>query len=124
MRKIIFSVSLVISIALVFAVPCHAKEMKDNAGTKLARGIINIMMAPVEFVKGMTTEPYDKGAAYDLPVGIGKGFSNMSKRFGAGVYDVVTFPIPVPKGYAPVLKEDKNEEIKEEAKKEVPEEKK
>ena len=122
---------LLILFVLVSAVPCQAKAKKDNAATKLAWGVVNILMAPVELVKGITTEPYDKGPAYDLPVGIGKGFYNMGKRLGAGTYEAATFPVPAPKGYAPVLKEDRKEEgrekkedvVKEKVKEEVKEEK-
>ena len=125
MRNLSIAFVSALLVVSVLVVPCHAKAKKDNAATKLAWGVVNLLMAPVELVKGITTEPYDKGPAYDLPVGIGKGFYNMGKRLGAGTYDAATFPVPVPKGYAPILKEDRKEKkedvVKEKVKEEVKE---
>lgn len=107
MRRICVPIVLAVFIITMAACPCRAKEMKDNAATKLAWGIVNILMAPVELVKAVTTAPDERGMAYDLPVGFGKGCYNMGKRLGAGVYETATFPVPAPKGYQPLLKEDR-----------------
>jgi hypothetical protein len=92
---------------IVFAADnCNAcKPKKDGFGTKLAWGVVNLMMAPVELIKGMTCAPEERGMAYDLPVGLGHGFSNMAKRLGAGMYEVAPFTGACPKGYDPVGRE-------------------
>jgi putative exosortase-associated protein (TIGR04073 family) len=108
MRKIPFLLAAFILIASALSFPCRAEDCKckkSNLFTKLGWGIVNVLYAPAELVKGFTCEPYNKGMAYDLPVGIGKGFCNMTKRFGAGAYEVSTSPVPAPKS-GPVLKED------------------
>jgi hypothetical protein len=84
---------------------CKAcKPKKDGFGTKLAWGVVNLIMAPVELIKGVACAPDERGAAYDLPVGLGHGFKNMTKRLGAGVYEVTPFT-PCTKGYDPVGRE-------------------
>lgn len=84
---------------------CNAcKPKKEGFGTKLAWGVVNIMMAPVELIKGVTCAPDERGVAYDLPVGLGHGLKNMTKRLGTGVYEVAPFT-PCPKAYDPVGKE-------------------
>lgn len=44
-----------------------------------------------------------RGMVYDFSE-IKEAIKNWIEREGVGVYDVVTFPVPVPKGYKPVMK--------------------
>ena len=37
--------------------------------------------------------------------GVLKGIGMSCLRLGVGVYETVTFPIPAPKGYVPILKD-------------------
>jgi putative exosortase-associated protein (TIGR04073 family) len=36
-------------------------------------------------------------------VGLGKGLGHTLLRMGTGVYEVVTFPFPLPEGYRPIV---------------------
>lgn len=111
MRKLVyFSVCVFLAVLFlagsVFAADnCNAcKPKKEGFGTKLAWGVVNLMMAPVELIKGMTCAPDERGMAYDLPVGLGHGFKNMTKRLGAGMYEIAPFTA-CPKEYDPIGRE-------------------
>jgi hypothetical protein len=105
----LFLVAVLLAVSVFAADNCNncnsCKPKKEGFGTKLAWGVVNLMMAPVELIKGMTCAPEDRGMAYDLPVGLGHGFSNMTKRLGAGMYEVAPFTGSCPKGYDPVGRE-------------------
>jgi putative exosortase-associated protein (TIGR04073 family) len=38
-----------------------------------------------------------------MTIGLAKGVGMTIVRTGAGVYETVTFPFPIPEGYGPVL---------------------
>ena len=75
----------------------------DNALTKLARGVTNILASPVEFLFAIFNASDEKGLAYGIAVSPFVGLWKMTKRGAVGVYEVATFPIPIPRYYKPVL---------------------
>lgn len=74
-----------------------------NPLEKLARGITNVATSPGEFIYQMDPAI---DAAPDVVtgyiMGIFKGAFYTVKRAGVGLYDILTFPINRPSGYAPV----------------------
>jgi hypothetical protein len=86
---------------------CKCKRKSNNLFTKLAWGVVDVIYAPAELLKVATCEPYDRGLAHDIPNNIGKGFCHMGRRVCASAYNTATSPIPVPSGYKPILKEEK-----------------
>jgi putative exosortase-associated protein (TIGR04073 family) len=75
----------------------------DNAFTKFGRGMSNILISPAEIY----AQPVLLSQTNEIPVaffgGLIKGISMFVVREVVGVYDVITFPIPFPKGYKPVF---------------------
>src|ERR1051326_3068997 len=75
-----------------------------NALRKLGRGIANVLFGFVEVPNQITHVTSDKGGAAGVTYGVGKGLVRWVAREFTGAYDVVTFPVPFPKGYRPVMK--------------------
>ena len=75
----------------------------QNALRKLGRGIANLLFGIVEVPNQITKATSEHGGG-GLPYGIGKGIVRWFGREVTGAYDVVTFPVPFPKGYKPIMK--------------------
>jgi len=78
---------------------CFAQDM----GKKLARGLANILTGWVELPKNIYDTSVEDNIFSGLTVGLVKGVGMAIVRTGAGVYETVTFPFPIPEDYAPVL---------------------
>lgn len=70
---------------------------------KLARGITNVATSWVEIPKEIGRSVEKSGDFAGLFVGPFKGIAKAIGRTVVGVYDVVTFPIPLPRQYKPVI---------------------
>jgi putative exosortase-associated protein (TIGR04073 family) len=75
-----------------------------NPLRKLGRGFANIFFGVVEVPNQYTKAVSDHGGAAGVTYGLPKGFVRWICREFVGVYEVVTFAVPVPKGYKPVMK--------------------
>jgi putative exosortase-associated protein (TIGR04073 family) len=86
----------------------------DDPLKKLGRGICNILTCPLEIVKQSSDAANADGPWAGLTYGMLKGVGMTAVRAVVGVYEVGTFPFPVPKDYSPILNdpeffwEDKN----------------
>ena len=76
----------------------------QNAGRKLGRGIANVLFGVVEVPNQITQTTYDRGGAAGTTFGLGKGVLRWIGRELTGVYEIVTFPIPFPRGYKPIMR--------------------
>jgi putative exosortase-associated protein (TIGR04073 family) len=76
----------------------------QNALRKLGRGIANVLFGIVEVPNQITKVAAENGGGAGVTYGVGKGFLRWFGREITGVYDIVTFPVPVPKGYKPIMK--------------------
>ncbi len=79
----------------------------ESAGPlrKLQRGFVNIALSPMEISTELAKEK-SENADQMLPSwmsGSIRGVAFMGGRALAGLYDMVTFPVPFPKEYAPVV---------------------
>ena len=99
---------LVCSLAIIAVAVCilHGTAEAQGVLDKFSRGIINIVVSPLELFQeiGDAYKEYDD-MAVALPMGLVKGSWNTARRFGVGLYEVVTFPIPFPRDYRPVIEE-------------------
>ncbi len=91
-------------IAFVLVSLASAAFADDNAFTKFGRGMANIATSPGElytqpFLLSKTSEP-----AIAVFGGFCKGLAIFIAREVVGVYEVITFPFPLPKGYGPIIK--------------------
>lgn len=88
-----------------FSQNLQAAEL-ENTGTamrKLQRGFLNMALSPWELAHELT---YGKKTDSVVPTwvgGLGRGSVYTVGRALTGVYELVTFPIPVPRQYEPVI---------------------
>jgi len=75
----------------------------DNMLTKLGRGVANVFTSPLEIPKDIGQTSRDDGPMAGFTVGVLKGVFNTVKRAVVGAFEIVSFPIPVPADYAPIL---------------------
>jgi putative exosortase-associated protein (TIGR04073 family) len=82
-----------------------------NPVRKLGRGFANLLFGVVEVPNQYTKAVAEHGGAAGVTYGVPKGFVRWIQREFVGVYEVLTFPVPFPRGYKPVMKpEFPNEE--------------
>jgi len=84
------------------AIPAYSFDIYDPM-KKLARGGCNMLTFPLELYY-----QFKEVNTYDGPVaaatwGLAKGFFMSGVRLVVGAYEIVTFPIPIPKDYEPIL---------------------
>jgi len=105
-------ISFATILTLIFLLSLHSLcWAADNPGDKLSRGVVNIISAPLEIAKQIDKEwknQTDKTKKVSLGLfgGFFKGITYTVGRMGSGVWDVVTCPFQLPKGYEPLMKPD------------------
>ncbi|MDD4202654.1 MAG: exosortase system-associated protein, TIGR04073 family [Candidatus Omnitrophica bacterium] len=92
---------VIVALMVVFclASTCYAQD----PGKKLLRGLANVVTGWVELPKNIYDQSVEENVLSGLTVGLAKGVGMTIVRTGAGVYETVTFPFPIPEDYAPVL---------------------
>ena len=103
MKRISFILTVFVLIFSLTSV-VHA----DGPMDKLKRGALNVVVSPLEIPNAMwddwqtgTVTGYLGGATW----GVVYGAIKFTTRALAGLYEVVTFPVPVPKDYWPVIED-------------------
>ena len=76
----------------------------DNAFTKFGRGMANIVISPMELYAQPVLLAKDNDITVAIFGGLLKGIAMFVAREVVGVYEVITFPVPLPKGYRPIIK--------------------
>lgn len=71
--------------------------------TKFGRGVINVILSPLEVYYQVRKMEKANNEWISWIGGIPKGLLFFPLRLVVGAYDIVTFPIPFPKHYAPVV---------------------
>lgn len=81
----------------------HERSYPEQIGTKFLRGVTNLVTGVAELPKQVylvgRAEGWVKGA-FRGPI---EGLGMVIARTIAGAYEVLTFPLPVPPGYQPLL---------------------
>jgi len=96
------AVTLIIVACVWYCAPCRAQDM----GEKFKRGVVNTACGILE-VPGCVTDMTEKnGPLMGYTVGFFKGVGMIPVRTLLGVYDLLTFYVPAPKDYQPVIKPD------------------
>ncbi len=103
MKKVILFLSIAV---VVMSVSAFAAELPDasKAASKFSRGASNVATCWGEYItqlpKSIESSPdYLTGFVYN----IFRGTAFTVRRAAVGLYDMVTFPFPVPAKYAPVI---------------------
>ncbi len=78
----------------------------DNPGSKLGRGLTNVVTSPLEYILQTVKLAKDHDGATAVFGGWANGTWFMIQRVCVGVYEIVTFPVPLPAKYGPVLDPD------------------
>lgn len=76
----------------------------DDAVVKFARGVTNVVTSPAEyFIQYMKLCEKQKDPLSPIFGAMISGTAGTLERIVVGVYDIATFPIPVPANYDPVI---------------------
>lgn len=96
--KIMFVCCVIIAM-IGMATQCYAQD----PAKKLGRGLANVLTGWVELPKNIYDTSVEENVLSGLTMGLAKGIGMTIVRTGAGVYETVTFPFPIPEDYQPVL---------------------
>lgn len=75
-----------------------------NPLRKLGRGLANVLFGLVEIPNQWTKAQSTHGGAAGITYGLPKGVVRFVGRELTGVYEIITFPVPLPKGWKPVMR--------------------
>ena len=106
MKAKLFALFMVLALVLPFRAMADTEDVPrgQNALRKLCRGFANVLFGIVEMPNQITKATAEHGGGAGVTYGVGKGFARWMGREVTGVYDVVTFPVPFPHGYKPIMK--------------------
>ena len=75
----------------------------QDAFTKLGRGLANALTGWLEIPKNIYSTSLESNALAGATLGLAKGAGMTLVRTGAGIYEIATFPFPLPEDYKPIL---------------------
>lgn len=107
-RTIVVPILTVLCLSLADPAGALAEEQSPPAvpariGTKFVRGLANLVTGVGEFPKQIYLIGKNEGWVQGTFRGPVEGLGMFIARSVAGVYELATFPIPVPPGYQPML---------------------
>jgi len=97
------SKSMIICVIVLMIVNIASAGYAQDMGKKIYRGVVNTLTGWVELPKNMYMTSVDDNPLSSIGIGVVNGIKWMIVRTAVGVYETLTFPIPVPKGYAPIM---------------------
>ncbi|MFH1208022.1 MAG: exosortase system-associated protein, TIGR04073 family [Candidatus Omnitrophota bacterium] len=104
------AIGIAIFVLLAFSLPAMAAVAFEaeiqGEGTpqrKLQRGFLNVVLSPFEISNELSKEVRNDTLPPSWVAGLGRGSMFAVGRALVGVYEMVTFPIPYPAKYKPVL---------------------
>ena len=97
MKKIF---SIVLLLAIIFM--C-GNSHADTALKKLGRGAANVITCPIEIVYRIGEVNKEDGPIAAFTWGVLNGVWRTGVRAVVGVYEIITFPFPLPKNYKPIV---------------------
>lgn len=102
----VFAVVLAVGISVLVAPAGAAAEsggVGERAGKKLVRGVVNLGTGWLEILK----QPYVIGQRHGWLAGMLRGpiegLGMVVARTVGGAYEILTFPVPIPPGYRPMV---------------------
>ena len=97
-RSVCIGIIFLLAISLVAPAYCE-----DNALKKLGRGVCNCVTFPFEIFNQVGKTNNTDGPFAAMTFGLIKGVAMTGLRAVVGVYEVASFPLPLPDGYKPIL---------------------
>ena len=71
--------------------------------TKLGRCVANTLTGWIELPKNIYNTSVEDNAFAGMTLGLAKGAGMTLVRTGAGIYEIATFPFPLPQDFRPIL---------------------
>lgn len=87
----------------VAAEEVHPMNYWDGIARKLGRGVANVVTAPLELIRKPYLVGEEEGGFAGITVGLAQGVKAMAMRELAGLYEVATFCLPIPKEFQPLV---------------------
>jgi putative exosortase-associated protein (TIGR04073 family) len=107
MRKTVLLIAVVAFLACIVSPVSFAEDQGANdpgdALRKLGRGLANCATFPIEVPNQISKTNNIDGPIAAVTYGLVKGIVMGTFRAVVGVYEVATFPIPLPEYYKPIL---------------------
>ncbi|MBU1809268.1 MAG: exosortase system-associated protein, TIGR04073 family [Candidatus Omnitrophica bacterium] len=100
-RRTILIALVVFLLTVAFTSPAYCNDPVK----KLSRGICNLFTFPLELYTQFADVNDHFGLFAAATWGVLKGVGMSAVRLSVGVYEVATFPIPIPGDYMPILTE-------------------
>ena len=97
--KKVFLIGFIFLLLLAMSSPAYCQDPIK----KLGRGLCNVVTFPFELPEQIQRVNNQDGPMAAWTYGLIKGIGMMGVRAIVGVYEVATFPIPLPKEYKPIL---------------------
>ena len=94
---------IIICVAILMVLNIVTLSYAQAPGKKLYRGVANIITGWIELPKNIYDTSVEDNVLSGVTIGLAKGVGMTIVRTGAGIYETVTFPFPIPEGYAPVI---------------------
>jgi len=94
---------IIVGVVLLTIICMASTSYAQDPGKKLMRGLANVLTGWVELPKNIYETSVEDNMFAGITIGLAKGVGMTIVRTGAGVYETVTFPFPIPEDYAPVL---------------------
>ena len=95
--------SVLIGLIFLFIIGSTGIAHCDDALKKLGRGACNVVTCPLEITNQIQKTNNSDGPMAAFTWGVLKGVGMIALRGVVGVYEVATFPIPIPACYKPIL---------------------
>ncbi len=80
-----------------------ADMCNNDAWKKLGRGVCNLATFPLELFNQISKTNITDGPMAAFTWGLLKGVGMTAFRGLVGAYETITFPMPIPEGYKPIL---------------------
>lgn len=98
-------VLLAAAMSIAIAASAAGEELaKSTPGQKALRGATNLSLGLLlEWPKTIYYETKEQGPLLGIPAGFLAGFGLGLMRTAVGAYELLTFPIPLPDDYKPIL---------------------
>ncbi len=98
-RKVVLLIAVIVFL-VSFSSPASAG---GDPLRKLGRGLSNCVSFPMEIPSQISKVNNSDGPVAAFTYGIIKGVTMCAFRAVVGAYEIVTFPIPFPRAYKPIL---------------------
>ena len=99
MRKVLLVLVAVVFISNLIIAPCFAQDPMR----KLGRGVANTLTGIVEIPRQIYLISKEENALVGMTWGLVKGAAVGLLRTACGIYETITFPIPAPADYEPMI---------------------